>query len=81
MRVAAILLFREADGIGEWLDSPGQPEAFGPLAITTLLFVGPANVNQAGLIVEVPDMEAFQRFLGSGGEAGVISTDGVRQPG
>ena len=61
-----------------WLSSPKREEIFGPLGITGRLFTDPANTNQVGLIVEIPDMEAFQQFMQSDEAAEAMRFDGVR---
>lgn len=61
-----------------WLSSPKRAEIFGPLGITGRLFTDPANANQVGLIVEIPDMAAFQQLMQSDEAAEAMRFDGVR---
>jgi len=73
-----ILVFHEVDDVDHWLQSPGRQNAFGPLGITAQLFTDPAKSNRVGLIVEVPDMGAFQKFMQSEAAADAMKSDGVR---
>lgn len=73
-----ILVFHEVDDVDHWLHSPGRQEVFGPLGITAQLFTDPAKSNRVGLIVEVPDMEAFQKLMQSESAADAMRFDGVR---
>jgi ATP-dependent exoDNAse (exonuclease V) alpha subunit len=48
------------------------------MGITGRLFVDPVKTNRVGLIVEVPDMETFQKAMQSDEAANAIRFDGVR---
>ena len=48
------------------------------MGVTGRLFTDPAKTNRVGLIVEIPDMDAFQRFMQSGEAAEAMRFDGVR---
>jgi hypothetical protein len=48
------------------------------MGITAQLFTDPEKSNRVGLIVEVPDMEAFQTFMQSDAAADAMKGDGVR---
>ena len=48
------------------------------MGITGRLFTDPAKTNRVGLIVEVPDMQAFQQVMQSGEAAEAMRFDGVR---
>jgi uncharacterized protein (DUF1330 family) len=76
--MATIIAFHEVDNVDHWLNSPKRHEFFGPMGITGQLFTDPANSNRVGLIVEVPDMEAFQKFMQSEEAAEAMRSDGVR---
>ncbi len=76
--MATILAFHEVDDVKHWLRSPKREEVFGPLGITGRLFTDPTNANRVGLVVEVPDMEAFRQFMQSGEAAEAMRFDGVR---
>ena len=68
----------EADNVDHWLHSPRRQEFFGPMGITGQLFTDPANSNRVGLILNVPDMEAFQKAMQSEEAADAMRFDGVR---
>lgn len=76
--MATVLAFHEVDDVEHWLRSPKREEVFGPLGITGRLFTDPTNANRVGLIVEIPDMEAFQQFMQSDEAAEAMRSDGVR---
>lgn len=76
--MATILAFHEVDDVEHWLRSPKREEVFGAMGITGRLFTDPTNANRVGLVVEVPDMEAFQQFMQSGEAAEAMRSDGVR---
>jgi len=58
-KMATIVAFHEVDDVDHWLASPRREEVFGPLGVTVRTFVDPAKTNRVGLIVEVPDIDAF----------------------
>jgi len=55
------MIFHEVNDVGHWLGSPRREEVFGPMGIPVRTFVDPAETNRVGLIVEVPDMDAFRQ--------------------
>jgi hypothetical protein len=73
-----VLAYHEVDDVEHWLRSPKREEVFGPLGITGRLFTDPAKTNRVGLVVEIPDMEAFQRLMQSAEAAEAMRFDGVR---
>jgi hypothetical protein len=76
--VPTVLAFHEVDDVEHWLRSPKREEIFGPMGITGRLFSDPAKTNRVGLIVDIPDMEAFQQFMQSDEAAEAMRFDGVR---
>ena len=74
-----LMLFHEVDDVGHWLASPKREEFFGPLGMTARTFIDPEKTSRVGLIVEVPDMDTFQRALQSKEAAEAMSFDGVRR--
>ena len=76
--MATILAFHEVDDLEHWLRSPKREEVFGPLGITGRVFTDPAKTNRVGLVVEVPDMKAFQQLMQSDEAAEAMRFDGVR---
>jgi hypothetical protein len=52
-------------------------ETFGPIGITVRTLTDPAGTNRVGLIVDVPDMNAFQELTQSETVAEAMRFDGV----
>jgi hypothetical protein len=75
--MATWIAFHEVDDVEHWLHSPKRQELFGPLGITGQLFTDPANSNRVGLLLDVPDMDAFQKLLQSQAGADAMKFDGV----
>jgi len=73
-----VMVFHEVDDVEHWLGSPKREEVFGPLGITVRTFVDPAKTNRVGLVVDVPDMDTFQRVMESDAAAEAMKFDGVR---
>ncbi|MET1066309.1 MAG: hypothetical protein ABWX85_15255 [Arthrobacter sp.] len=76
--MATLLIFHEVDDVDHWLSSPRRQEIFGPLGMSVRTFVDPEKSNRVGLIVEVPDVDAFQRMMESEAAADAMKFDGVR---
>ena len=77
--MATLLIFHEVEDVDHWLSSPRRRELFGPLGMTVRTFVDPEKSNRVGLIVEVPDMDTFQRMMESQAAADAMKFDGVRR--
>jgi hypothetical protein len=75
--VATYLAFHEVDDVQHWLSSPKREEIFGPMGITVRTFHDPEGSKRVGLIVEIPDMTAFQEFMQSEAAAEAMKHDGV----
>jgi hypothetical protein len=73
-----IIITHEVDDVEHWLNSPKREEIFGPAGITVRTFIDPAKTNRVGLIVDVPDMDTFQRTMESEAAADTMKFDGVR---
>jgi hypothetical protein len=73
-----IIVFHEADDVDHWLSSPLREEVFGPLGITARTFVDPEKSNRVGLIVEIPDMDVYTKFMATPEAAEAMKNDGVR---
>lgn len=72
-----LLVFHEVDDVNHWLSSPKRKEIFGPLGITVRTFRDPEGSKRVGLIVEVPDMDTFQKAMQSESVADAMKFDGV----
>jgi hypothetical protein len=73
-----LLVFHEVDDVDHWLASPRREEFFGPLGMTARTFTDPSGSNRVGLVVEVPDMAAWEQALQSAEAADAMKFDGVR---
>lgn len=73
-----LMIFHEVDDVEHWLSSPKREEVFGPLGITVRTFIDPGKSHRVGLIVQIPDMETFQRIMESEAAAEAMKFDGVR---
>ena len=61
-----------------WLASPKREEIFGPLGVTNIrTFVDPENPTHVAVLMDVPDMEAFQSAMQSEGATEAMASDGV----
>ena len=76
--MATLVAFHEVDDVEHWLASPKREAVFGPLGITVRTFVDPEGSNRVGLIVEIPDMDAFDKVMQSQEAADAMKHDGVR---
>jgi hypothetical protein len=76
--MATVIIFHEVDDVQHWLAAPTREAVFGPLGITVQTFVDPEKSNRVGLIVNVPDMAAFQKVMASDVAADAMKSDGVR---
>ena len=73
-----LMIVHEVDDVEHWLSSPKREEVFGPLGITVRTFIDPEKSHRVGLIVQVPDMDTFQRIMESQAAADAMKFDGVR---
>lgn len=76
--MATLLVFHEVDDVGHWLASPKRAEFFGPRGITVRTFRDPDGSDRVGLIVDVPDMTAWEEALQTEEAAEAMKYDGVR---
>jgi len=76
--VTTLIAFHEVDDVEHWLGSPKRDEFFGPLGITVRTFVDPEGSNRTGVVLDVPDVAAFQEAMESEAAAEAMSFDGVR---
>ncbi len=76
--MATYLVFHEVDDVEHWLSSPKREEVFGPMGITARTFHDPEGSNRVGLVVEIPDLAAYQEFMQTEAAADAMRHDGVR---
>lgn len=71
-----------ADGEGwarAWQQGSGsRHELMAKIGATARTFRDPQNPNLTGLILEVPDMAAYEAFMGSAEAAAAMEADGVK---
>ena len=61
-----------------WLASPKREEFFGPLGITNIrTFANPENPSSVGLMLDIPDMDAFKDAMQTQAAADAMAHDGV----
>jgi hypothetical protein len=61
-----------------WLASPKREEFFGPLGVTNIrTFVDPQNPTHVALLMDVPDMGAFEAAMKAGSADEAMAHDGV----
>lgn len=77
--MTTLIAFHEVDDVDHWLSSPRRSEIFGPMGITVRTFRDTAGSNRTGVIVDVPDMAAFQELMESEEAADAMKYDGVRR--
>jgi hypothetical protein len=75
--MATHLVFHEVDDVAHWLSSPKREEVFGPIGVTVRPFRDPQGSKRVGLILEIPDMAAFQDIMQSQAGAEAMKFDGV----
>ena len=76
--MATYLVFHEVDDVQHWLSSPKREEVFGPMGITARPFHDPEGSKRVGLVVEIPDLAAYQEFMQTEAAADAMKHDGVR---
>lgn len=74
-----LMAFHEVDDVEHWLASPKREELFGPMGVTVRTFRDPAGSNRTGVLVDVPDLAAFEKMMESEAAAEAMKFDGVRR--
>lgn len=65
-------------GKDHWLKSPKREELFGQFGVTNIrTFVNPDDPTKVGLLMDVPDMDAFSSAMQSEAAAEAMEHDGV----
>jgi hypothetical protein len=74
-----VIAHHDVKDIDHWLASPRREEFFGPLGVTNIrTFVDPQNPSRAGILLDVPDMDALLAALESEEAAAAMEHDGVQ---
>jgi hypothetical protein len=70
--------YHEVDDVEHWASSPKREDVFGPMGITARTFRDRDGSNRVGLMLDVPDVAAFDEFMQSEAAAEAMRSDGVR---
>jgi hypothetical protein len=73
-----MLVVHEVDDVDRWISSPKRQELMGPLGITMRLFRDPQGSNCVAMILEIPDMAAFQELIDTDPSSEAAKADDVR---
>jgi hypothetical protein len=76
--VTTVIAVHNVEDSERWLASPKREELFGPLGITVRTFLDPQSPTRAAVLLEVPDMAAFQAFMESDAASQAMRHDGVQ---
>jgi hypothetical protein len=75
----SLVAYHQIDDAKHWLSSPKREELFGPLGITNVrTFVDPEDPTRAAVLMDVPNIEAFQAAMQTEAAAEAMAHDGVR---
>ena len=73
-----VMAYHDVKDKDHWLASPKREEFFGPLGVTNIrTFVDPENPTRAGLVMDVPDMDAVMGAMETEAAADAMAHDGV----
>ncbi|MCU1453198.1 MAG: hypothetical protein JWN46_1344 [Acidimicrobiales bacterium] len=76
--MTTLIAHHDVKDVALWLASPKRAEAFGSIGITDVrTFVSPDQPNRVGLLLEVPDLDAFNAAMQSPQFAEAMAHDGV----
>jgi hypothetical protein len=76
--MATYVITHEVDDVEHWASSPKRAEAFAKIGATVRAFRDPDGSNKVALIAEIPDLDAFQKFMQSDEAAEAMKGDGVK---
>ena len=73
-----IIAHHTIENQAHWLASPKRKELFGTIGVTEIkTFVDPRNPTHVGVMMNVPDMDAFSAIMQSAAGAEAMEHDGV----
>jgi hypothetical protein len=75
--MATLLITHDVDDVAHWVSSPKRTDLFGPMGITVRVFTDPSGGKRTGLVLDIPDMAAFQAVMTSPEVAEAMKFDGV----
>jgi hypothetical protein len=74
----SVMVYHEIKDKDHWLASPRREQLLAPLGVTNIrTFVDPENPTRAGLVMEVPDVEAAMAAADSEAGRDAMAYDGV----
>jgi hypothetical protein len=73
-----VIGYHEIDDSAHWLASPKREVILGGSGIGVRTFLDPESPNRAAVLLDVPDMDAFQALMQSQEVADAMAADGVR---
>lgn len=74
----SVIGYHDVTDTDHWLKSDLREKEFGKLGITNIrTFVDPTNRTRVAISADVPDMDAFLKFLQSDEGAAAEKSDGV----
>jgi hypothetical protein len=76
--MATVIVYHQVDDVEHWLASTNRDSVFGALGITVRPFVERVPNHRVGLLVDTPDLDTFERAMGSLAAADAMAADGVR---
>jgi hypothetical protein len=76
--MTTVIAVHEINDSKHWIASPKREELFGPLGISVRTFLDPQSPTRAAVMLEVPDMDAFQAFMRSDAARAAMEHDGVK---
>ena len=81
--MATILIFHEVKNGEQWAEAwrkgkGSRHEMFGKLGIKARTFRDPKNSDSTGVMLEVPDMAGFQKFMESAEAKKAMAEDGLK---
>ncbi len=75
--MTTVIAVHQINDSEHWLASPKREEIFGPLGVSVRTFLDPENPTRAAVMLEVPDMDAFQAVMNSAAASAAMKHDGV----
>jgi len=79
--MTTLLAYHDVKDVDAWLASPLRAEAFATIGVTGIrTFVAPDDPTKVGLLMDVPDMDAFNAAMAGPEFATAMVNDGVIPP-
>lgn len=73
-----VMAYHDVKDQKHWLAAPTREAFFGPLGVTGIrTFTDPTHPKRVGVLMEVPDLDAFAAAMKTPAAAKAMATDGV----